>query len=185
MRSVMLVIVFCSVASAQRLIFIDPPSDPKSVMRDAFTPTRVVKPSFVLTRIEADMLRLTNRERTARGLRPLVMDASLVRSARRHTQWMVSNRNMRHSSGVAENIAYGQRSPESVMNTWMNSRGHRRNILQDKWVYAGMSGIRTAGGTPYWTQQFSSRANAAPAEHQLSAGGRRRSGRLFGRWKRR
>ena len=183
MRSVLLVVLLCNVASAQRLIFIDPLPDPKSVMRDAFTPTRVVpaRDAFSLKSVEMEMLRLTNRERTARGLRPLVMDASLVRSARRHTQWMTSNRRMRHSSGAAENIAYGQRSPSSVMNTWMNSSGHRRNILQEKWVYAGMSGSRTEGGTPYWTQQFSSSPNAAPAEHQLSAGRSRRGFRLFRR----
>ena len=56
--------------------------------------------------------------------------------------------------GAGENIAWGQKTPETVMNAWMNSEGHRANILNPNFKKLGV-GYRTNGqGTPYWTQLF-------------------------------
>lgn len=54
---------------------------------------------------------------------------------------------------VGENIAYGQRSPEEVMNGWMNSSGHRANILSPNFEYMGI-GVAKRNGVYYWTQFF-------------------------------
>ena len=56
---------------------------------------------------------------------------------------------------VAENIAYGQRTPEIVMNAWMNSSGHRANILSKNVEYIGV-GVVYSNGIYYWTQLFAS-----------------------------
>lgn len=54
---------------------------------------------------------------------------------------------------IGENIAYGQRSPEEVMNGWMNSSGHRANILSNNVEYIGI-GVAEKNGVYYWTQFF-------------------------------
>lgn len=54
---------------------------------------------------------------------------------------------------IGENIAYGQRSPEEVMNGWMNSPGHRANILSPNVEYIGI-GVAQRNGVYYWTQFF-------------------------------
>lgn len=52
-----------------------------------------------------------------------------------------------------ENIAYGQRSPQEVVTAWMNSPGHRANILSNKFNKLGV-GVHEVNGTIYWTQLF-------------------------------
>ena len=54
---------------------------------------------------------------------------------------------------VGENIAYGQSSPEAVMNAWMNSSGHRANILNADFDKIGVGVVRS-GGRLYWVQLF-------------------------------
>lgn len=56
-------------------------------------------------------------------------------------------------SGAAENIAYGQDTPQEVVNAWMNSDGHRKNILNGKYTEIGI-GYAVINGTPYWSQFF-------------------------------
>lgn len=56
--------------------------------------------------------------------------------------------------GYGENIAYGQNSPQAVMNQWMNSSGHRANILNPDFTEIGVGHYQTANGTNYWTQLF-------------------------------
>jgi uncharacterized protein YkwD len=104
--------------------------------------------------VEAQVVEHTNRQRARYGLRPLRIDFGLIRSARRHTQWMTRNNSLQHSSGVAENIAMGQRSPTDVLNAWMNSSGHRANILNASYTRIGVAAYRTPQGTTYWCQQF-------------------------------
>lgn len=55
--------------------------------------------------------------------------------------------------GAGENIAWGQRTPEAVVNAWMNSEGHRANILNKNFTFIGV-GYYLDGATPYWTQLF-------------------------------
>lgn len=55
--------------------------------------------------------------------------------------------------GAGENIAYGQATPQAVMSAWMNSAGHRANILSNKYTTIGV-GYTVIGGVPYWVQMF-------------------------------
>lgn len=57
-------------------------------------------------------------------------------------------------SSAGENIAYGQRSPQAVMDQWMNSAGHRANILNPNFTGIGVGHYESANGTNYWTQLF-------------------------------
>ncbi len=105
--------------------------------------------------IEARIVERTNAQRVRHGLRPLQVDGRLVHSARRHAAWMTNNRSMVHTSAaVAENIAMGQRNSGEVVNAWMNSSGHRANILNPGHTKIGVAAYTTPEGTIYWCQQF-------------------------------
>ncbi len=105
--------------------------------------------------VEAGILAQTNAQRARYGLRPLVLDLRLLFSARRHAQWMSRNHTMQHTSApVAENIAMGQNSPQDALNSWMNSSGHRANILNSGYSRIGVAAYRSSSGTTFWCQQF-------------------------------
>ncbi len=93
--------------------------------------------------------------RRRHGLRPLRLDAGLLKSARRHTSWMTRRRSLQHTTApVAENIAMGQSTAPQVLQDWMSSPGHRANILNASYTKIGVSAYRTKSGTVYWCQQF-------------------------------
>ena len=104
--------------------------------------------------VEKAVIERTNAERVRYGLRPLIIDKILMRRARRHTAWMTNAYSMQHSSGVAENIAMGQNSGDEVVRTWMNSSGHRANMLNAGYTRLGVAAYRTPQGTVFWCQQF-------------------------------
>lgn len=114
---------------------------------------------------------LVNRERSSYGLQPvkyspLLSEAANVRSSELRKNFSHTRPNGTSCFTVlkefdisyfsaAENIAYGQRTPEIVMNTWMNSSGHRANILSKNVEYIGV-GVVYSNGIYYWTQLFAS-----------------------------
>jgi len=118
---------------------------------------------------ENEVIRLVNEIRTERGLKPLTANWELSRVARYKSQDMVDNRYFSHTSPTygtpfqmirafglsfrtaGENIAYGQRTPQAVVNAWMNSSGHRANILNASYTQIGVGYV--ANGN-YWTQMF-------------------------------
>ncbi|MFE0676926.1 CAP domain-containing protein [Streptomyces sp. NPDC058867] len=125
-----------------------------------------------LARTTGEVLELTNRERAAAGLRPLSPDPSLTAAAQAHSADMVARAFYSHTSpeggqpwdraaaagsrhrSTGENIACGQRSPAEVVRGWMDSPGHRANILKRDFTHLG---VGFAGGGPagtYWTQLF-------------------------------
>ena len=57
-------------------------------------------------------------------------------------------------TAAGENIAKGQNSPQSVMNAWMNSSGHRANILNKSYNQIGVGVAKDSRGNLYWTQMF-------------------------------
>lgn len=57
-------------------------------------------------------------------------------------------------SSAGENIAYGQKTPQEVMDQWMNSAGHRANILNPNFTAIGVGNYQNGSGTNYWTQLF-------------------------------
>lgn len=114
------------------------------------------------------VVELVNAERAKYGLSPLSARSDLTEYAQIRSTEIVSRfEHVRldgssplsyvlglsgiHSAG--ENIAWGQTSPEDVMNAWMNSEGHRNNILASKYTTIGV-GCYKSGGTLYWTQIF-------------------------------
>jgi uncharacterized protein YkwD len=113
------------------------------------------KAEFAFHEIETELIEATNETREQHGLPPLKVDYALMRSARRHTAWMTNSRTMRHTTApVGENIAMGQRSVRGVIGTWMNSSGHRANMLSGRYRRLGVAAYRTPNGTIYWCQQF-------------------------------
>ncbi len=112
-----------------------------------------------------------NRERSRAGLTPLTSSSLLTQAAQRHAEDMAAHRRMSHrgSDGslpsrriermdyeyqaMGENVAAGQPDVASVMNDWMHSRGHRRNIL-GKFTEIGAAYATDARGTPYWCVTF-------------------------------
>ncbi|MEN6407216.1 MAG: CAP domain-containing protein [Thermoguttaceae bacterium] len=108
-----------------------------------------------LRAIEANIVSYTNQERAQYGLPPLKVDKELMETAREHAEWMTLSQNMVHTSQpVAENIAMGQPHSSDVVQAWMNSSGHRANILSGVYRTIGVAAFRTASGTIFWCQQF-------------------------------
>lgn len=121
---------------------------------------------------EKEVVRLVNEERVKNGLRELTYDWELSRVARIKSQDMRDNRYFSHTSptygspfnmmksfgityrSAGENIAKGQATPAAVVNAWMNSSGHRANILSPSFTHIGVGYV--ADGK-YWTQMFISK----------------------------
>ncbi|XRQ13870.1 sigma-70 family RNA polymerase sigma factor [Actinomadura welshii] len=120
---------------------------------------------------EQHVVRLVNAERVRAGCGPLRISPALRRAAQRHSADMAARRALDHRgsggsgpgeritaagfrwSAWAENIAQGQPAPPAVVDGWMNSRGHRSNILNCRFTMVGVGVVRGAGG-PWWTQVF-------------------------------
>jgi uncharacterized protein YkwD len=103
---------------------------------------------------EAAVVAQTNAARARNGLPPLAVDPSLMNRARNHARWMAGNRNLAHGTGVAENIGMGQTSASEAVSSWMNSSGHRANMLDGGHTRIGVGLAYSSNGTPYWCQQF-------------------------------
>lgn len=117
-----------------------------------------------------EVVRLVNAERAKAGLAPLTVDAAAASAAQtRAVEIQTSFSHTRPDGrsfttalteagarfmGAGENIAYGQSTPEQVMNGWMNSSGHRANILNSSYTSIGVGYYRSASGVNYWTQLF-------------------------------
>ncbi|GAA0570763.1 hypothetical protein GCM10010172_64020 [Paractinoplanes ferrugineus] len=114
---------------------------------------------------------LINQQRAAHGCKPLTVDAHLLTAARAHSAFMATTGKFSHtgrgsstfdyriktagySKPSAENIAYGYRSAAEVVSGWMNSPGHRTNILNCQSTRVGVGAVYAANGTPYYTQDF-------------------------------
>lgn len=103
-----------------------------------------------LTNAEQRMLKGVNDARVAQHLPPLKVDADLQKGTRAHAKWMANAHSMRHASGWTENIAMGQPTPESCIRTWLNSSGHRTNIMRRSAKFIGVAGYVTPAGRIYW-----------------------------------
>lgn len=113
---------------------------------------------------------LVNAERAKAGLNALTLDteiasAALVRAKETEISFSHTRPDGRHFStalsdsgisfrGAGENIAWGQKTPEEVMNGWMNSEGHRANILNPNFTKIGVGYYQNSAGRNYWTQLF-------------------------------
>ena len=125
-----------------------------------------------VTEYEKEVVRLVNIERSKNGLSPLTYDWELSRVARYKSQDMKDNNYFSHTSptygspfqmmksfGISyktagENIAKGYKTPGAVVNGWMNSSGHRGNILNPSFTRIGVGYVNDGH---YWTQMFISK----------------------------
>ena len=108
-----------------------------------------------LRAIEANVVSATNQERARYGLPALTVDKELMETAREHAAWMSRTQRLVHTMlAVAENIAMGQPHSSDAVQAWMNSSGHRANILNASHRRIGVAAFRTEGGTIFWCQQF-------------------------------
>lgn len=114
-----------------------------------------IEPDLELLDIEKSIIQFTNLERVRYGLPELQVDNSLMKSARQHARWMTLSRRLQHTNQpVAENIAMGQPDSQSVLRSWMNSPGHRSNILNGSHRRIGVAAYQTEEGRIFWCQQF-------------------------------
>ncbi|MED2932061.1 CAP domain-containing protein [Bacillus wiedmannii] len=122
-----------------------------------------------LSEFEQRVVELTNAERAKQGLPALKIDTELSKVARVKSEDMQKNNYFNHNSptygspfdmmkkfgisytSAGENIAQGQRTPEEVVQAWMNSAGHRANILNNGFTHIGVGYVESGN---YWTQQF-------------------------------
>lgn len=118
-----------------------------------------------------------NDLRHSHHLPSLKSNSRLHRAAQKHADWMAKNHQMSHTenvsgyvsltdraqkakysySMVAENVACGQTSVSTVMNGWMNSDGHRRNILNSSFTEIGAASAKSSTGQIYWCVVFGQR----------------------------
>ena len=122
-----------------------------------------------LSAYEQKVVDLTNQERAKSGLSALKVDTTLSKMAHEKSRDMSANGYFSHTSptygspfdmmkkyGITyryagENIAMGQQTPEEVVKAWMNSEGHRKNILSPNYNYIGVGYVSQGN---YWTQEF-------------------------------
>lgn len=111
---------------------------------------------YVGSQWENDVISRVNTERRSRGLNPLKISKNLMESARRWSGRQAEQKRMYHSGwpGIAENVARGQKNPSEVMRAWLNSPGHRANILNPRYSEMGAGVVVASDGQPFWTQQF-------------------------------
>ncbi|MFE5769465.1 CAP domain-containing protein [Streptomyces sp. NPDC056485] len=120
---------------------------------------------------ESAVLALVNKERAAAGCGPLTTNSKLSAAARAYSDTMARSGVMSHTgpdgstmtsrveaagyawSRLGENIARGQADADAVMDAWMNSSGHRANILNCAFKEIGI-GVHKGDGGPWWTQDF-------------------------------
>ena len=135
------------------------------------TPAEAATTKTTVQTLQAEISRLTNIQRTTHGCPALTTNTALTNAARAHSAWMAQTGAFSHTGRggstfvsrektagytrpSAENIAWGYRSATDVVNNWMKSPGHRANILNCKSRTVGVGAVYSAGGNPYYTQDF-------------------------------
>ena len=149
------------------------PSSPPGVSPSALAPPSA--PSAAkdkITAMEDEVTALINKERGKAGCGTVKTDERMRTAGRAHSADMAKNDYFSHTGrdgssfvdrlaragypkegAAGENIAYGYGTAQAVVTGWMNSEGHRRNILNCSAKSTGV-GLAYRGNTPYWTQLF-------------------------------
>ena len=148
------------------------PNNPSTTPEQKPESTPEQKPSTDFSSYQQQVLDLVNAERTKRGISALTLDSNLSSVATKKSQDMVNKNYFDHTSptygspfdmmkqfGISyrtagENIAKGQKTPQEVVTAWMNSEGHRKNILNPNFTNLGVGIAKDSKGTTYWTQMF-------------------------------
>lgn len=127
-------------------------------------------PMEMATSVAQQVLNIANGQRRRARVSPLRLHSRLMAAAQAHSKDMARHLFMSHNSSdgtpfgrritryykgaAAENVAYGQTSSQDVMRSWMNSTGHRRNILKPNFRYMGIGYARGRNNRLYWAQTF-------------------------------
>lgn len=148
------------------------PKTETSKTENSTNQTNSDKQTDSVSAIEQEVVRLVNVERQKNGLNALELDTELSKVARLKSQDMATKGYFNHTSptygspfdmmkqfGIkystaGENIAMGQPTAEAVVKAWMNSEGHRANILNKNFTKIGVGYYKGSNGSPYWTQMF-------------------------------
>ncbi len=143
--------------------------DPNLIMIGDKVTVPLTDPSTLT--LEEQVVDLVNLERKKNNIPPLKLNWQLQRVARIKSEEMRDKKYFSHTSptygspfdmlkkfnipyrSAGENIAKGQKTAEAVMRSWMNSEGHRKNILNRNYTEIGV-GYANGKGIPYWTQIF-------------------------------
>lgn len=184
MRIRLLILIACMGLACQR-----PTPQPVPIPDPVPTPTPVPipepQPTPTPVTIATQLLDAHNQSRAAKGLRPLALNPQLVKAAQSHSDFMAARGKLAHSgigdgspwdriaaagyrmSSAAENVAWNQQGVNQVMKSWMNSPGHRSNILG---AYREFGGAVAYGkdGSPYWTTDFGTPGAAAVGRIQAA-----------------
>ncbi len=136
------------------------------------TPAPAQTTPATLGSYEQQVVDLVNKERAAAGLPALKVNTKLAAVAEKKAEDLRDNNYFDHQSptygspfdmmkqfgisytAAGENIAKGQKTPAEVMNGWMNSPGHRANILNSSYTEIGVGYVTDSNGTTYWVQHF-------------------------------
>ena len=127
--------------------------------------------AFKVSEVEQAVIDGTNAQRKEKKLPELKMNPQLMAAARAHAANMAKQSKLAHEldgesvsdrvktakykyAAVGENIAWNPRSAKDVVAGWMNSEGHRKNILNDTFTEIGVAVAKNANGEPYWVQVF-------------------------------
>src|SRR3954453_11734571 len=138
------------------------PVAPPAVTTPPATPVTVVDPAAAMA---SRVVTLVNTERAAVGLAPLKVSGCAQTFALTWSEHMAATADFSHQSltpimtgcgarGAGENIAYGATSAEQFMDLWMNSAGHKANILRAGFTLVGVGGVQPSNGRWYATQDF-------------------------------
>ncbi|SET49861.1 CAP domain-containing protein [Paenibacillus sp. NFR01] len=159
------------VATAKPVVTVKPTATPApaATAKTAATPAATAAPAAgsSTATFEQQIVSLVNKERAAAGLKPVAGLDSLNKVAEAKATDMRANNYFSHTSptygspfdmmasfgityrAAGENIAMGQKTPQEVMTAWMNSAGHRANILSPNFNYIGVGFDNN-----YWVQEF-------------------------------
>jgi uncharacterized YkwD family protein len=136
------------------------------------TNTTTTAPTGDFGAYQQEVLNIVNKERTSRGLSALKFNTEVSKVATLKSQDMIDKGYFDHNSptygspfdmmkkfgityrSAGENIAMGQKTPQEVMTAWMNSEGHRKNILNSSFTEIGIGIAKDSNGRLYWTQMF-------------------------------
>ncbi|MCW3840728.1 CAP domain-containing protein [Micromonospora yasonensis] len=146
---------------------------PSRQLQRSSAPSSTATRTATTTGITAELQQvvdLVNKERAKAGCKALTVDDKLMLAAQRHSQDQADHKTMSHDGSdgsdvgdrldrvgyawraYGENVAWNQQTPAAVMDAWMNSPGHRANILNCSFTEIGVGVARSNG--PYWTQDF-------------------------------
>ena len=146
------------------------PDVPDDNTPDSSNPDNGIQDDEAVSSYAQQILNLVNEERAKAGLSPVSLDLNITAAANIRAKEIVTNFSHTRPNGTSfstvlkeqgisyrgsgKNIAWGQKSPEQVMNGWMNSDGHRANILNADFQNLGVGHYQDENGVNYWVQLF-------------------------------